>query len=109
MVRHADFWPIQARRSSSGVPEVHQEWIDVTWVQAGRATLLTGGRLSGSHQQSAGEARGGTIEDGTSRPIATGDVFIIPAGTPHQFVLGPGDTIRYLTVKVRNSDEAGKR
>ena len=108
MVRHADVWPIQARRSDSGVPEVHEDWIDVTWVQAGRAVLLTGGRLSGSHQESAGELRDGSIQDGTSRPIAAGDVFIIPAGTPHQFVLSPGDTIRYLTVKVRDRQHGGR-
>ena len=102
LVRHADFLPIEARRSSSGVPEVHADWIDVTWVQAGRARLLTGGRVSGGHQQSPGELRGGSIQGGASRPIAAGDVFVIPAGTPHQFVLSSGDTIRYLTVKVRD-------
>lgn len=108
LIRHADFLPIEARRSSSGVPEVHADWIDVTWVQAGHATLLTGGRLNGSHQQSRGELRGGSIQGGASRPIAVGDVFVVPARTPHQFVLSPGDTIRYLTVKVRDRHEGAR-
>jgi hypothetical protein len=91
---------VESRRVTSGVPEVHQRWIDVTIVQAGRATLLSGGRAEGSRLTAPGELRGGTIVSGTARPIAAGDLLVIPNGVPHQYQVGPGDSIVYLTVKV---------
>jgi mannose-6-phosphate isomerase-like protein (cupin superfamily) len=91
---------LQIRRASSGVPEVHDRWIDVTIVQAGRGTLLSGGQVTGSHVEAPGEHRGGTIVGGASRPVAAGDLMVIPAGVPHQFQITTGDSLRYLTTKV---------
>jgi hypothetical protein len=96
---HGRYWYVAARRVSDGVPEVHDEWVDITIVQAGRATLLSGGRVDGSHVTSPGEHRGGTIIGATSRPISTGDLLSIPAGVPHQYRVTPGDSVRYLTIK----------
>jgi mannose-6-phosphate isomerase-like protein (cupin superfamily) len=96
----ATYQYLQIRRARSGVPEVHDRWTDVTVVQSGRATLLSGGRVSGSHVEGAGEHRGGTIAGGSSRPVAGGDLMIIPAGIPHQYLVAAGDSLRYLTVKV---------
>lgn len=98
---HPDYQYLQIRRDKSGVPEVHERWTDVTMVQAGRGTLLSGGRVSGSHLESQGEHRGGTIAGGTSRPVGAGDLMIIPAGVPHQYMIAAGDSLRYVTVKVR--------
>jgi mannose-6-phosphate isomerase-like protein (cupin superfamily) len=103
--QHPAYHYVQARRAASGEPEVHDRWVDVTVVQAGRATLLTGGRVDGAHLASAGEHRGGTIVGGTPRPIATGDLVVIPAGVPHQYQLARGDTVRYLTLKVLQSSD----
>jgi mannose-6-phosphate isomerase-like protein (cupin superfamily) len=97
---HPSFQYLQIRRGKSGVPEVHDRWIDVTVVQAGRGSLLSGGQVSGSHVETPGEHRGGTIAGGTSRPVGAGDLMIIPAGIPHQYVIAAGDSLRYLTVKV---------
>jgi hypothetical protein len=97
---HENFHYVEARRVVSGVPEVHDRWTDVTLVQAGHATLLSGGRVEGGRDASAGEYRGGTIVNGDSRAIAPGDLFVIPAGVPHQFQLARGDSVRYLTIKV---------
>lgn len=97
---HATYQYLQIRRAKSGVPEVHDRWTDVTLVQAGRATLLSGGSVSGSHVETPGEHRGGTIGGGTSRPVGPGDLMIIPAGIPHQYVIAPGDSLRYVTIKV---------
>ncbi|MDQ6635601.1 MAG: cupin domain-containing protein [Gemmatimonadota bacterium] len=97
---HGSFQYLQIRRANSGVPEVHDRWTDVTVVQAGRASLLSGGKVSGSHLETAGEHRGGSIAGGTSRPVGAGDLMIIPAGIPHQYVIASGDSLRYLTVKV---------
>ena len=98
--RHARFLPDVSRRTESGTPEIHDAWVDVTVVQAGRAVILTGGHLTGGHVESPGEHRGGTIVGGESHPIAIGDLFVIPAGVPHQFQLARGDSLRYLTIKV---------
>lgn len=91
---------LQIRRASSGVPEVHDRWIDVTTVQAGRGTLLSGGRVTGAVAQGGGEHRGGTIVGGARRPVGAGDLMVIPAGIPHQYEIARGDSLRYLTVKV---------
>ena len=94
---------VQARRVVSGTPEIHDDWADVTFVQAGRAVLRTGGRVDGSHVETTGEHRGGTMVAGTSRPLAAGDFIMIPAGVAHRYELAAGDSIRYLTVKVRRT------
>ncbi len=91
---------IETRRTASGVPEVHDNWTDVTVVQSGRATLLAGGRVEGTRATSPGEHRGGTIHGGAARVVSAGDSFIIPAGVPHEYKVAPGDSIRYLTIKV---------
>jgi Cupin domain. len=103
LARRPDRYYVEARRVASGVPEVHDDFSDVTFVQSGRATLHTG-TVRGAHLESRGEHRGGTIDDGVRRGIAAGDFFVIPAGTPHQFELATGDSIRYLTVKVRKPE-----
>jgi len=101
LARRPDRYYVEARRVANGVPEVHADFSDVTVVQAGRAVLHTGAVVRGSHTESAGEHRGGTIDGGTRRAIATGDFFVIPPGVPHQYEVAPGDSIRYLTVKIR--------
>ena len=101
---HSRYQYLQIRRGKSGVPEVHDRWTDVTIVQSGRATLLSGGRVSGNHVEMPGEHRGGTITGGTSRPVGPGDLMIIPAGIPHQYVIAAGDSLRYITVKVLGTD-----
>lgn len=98
---HRTYQYLQIRRNRSGVPEVHDQWTDVTVVQAGRGTLLSGGRVSGSHPETAGEHRGGTITGGITRAVGAGDLMIIPAGVPHQYMIAAGDSLRYLTVKVK--------
>jgi mannose-6-phosphate isomerase-like protein (cupin superfamily) len=97
---HPTYQYLQIRRTRSGVPEVHDRWIDVTTVQSGRGTLLSGGHVTGSRAEAGGEHRDGTIVGGASRPVGPGDLMIIPAGVPHQYLIAPGDSLRYLTVKV---------
>ena len=48
----------------------------------------------------ADEVRGARIDNGSARQIASGDVVIVPNGTPHWFenVKGP---LTYYVVKVR--------
>jgi hypothetical protein len=51
---HATFHYVESRRVASGRPEIHDDWSDVTLVQAGRATLLTGGHVRGGALESGG-------------------------------------------------------
>ena len=92
---------IEGRRDAPGTPEVHDHWTDVAFVQGGRATLVTGGRVEGARLESAGEHRGGQIVGGVAHVVGPGDLVIIPAGVPHQYVIARGDSLRYITVKVR--------
>ena len=100
---HPNFSYLQIRRTGNGTPEVHDRWIDVTIVQAGHGTLVTGVGVTGSHAEADGEHRGGTIKDARSRPVGPGDLMVIPAGVPHQYLIPPGDSLRYLTTKILSS------
>lgn len=87
----------------------HEKVTEVYYVLDGAGTLVTGGALASPAAVAADSAtvkelvgpstRGTTVQGGESRPIAAGDVVIIPAGVPHGFsdVQKP---IRYLVVRV---------
>ena len=72
------------------------------WVEPGQTpefdefTVVLRGTLRVEH-------RGGTMDGGTPRIISTGDFVMIPAGTPHRYEIAAGDSLRYLTVKVRRT------
>ncbi|MEP7000624.1 MAG: hypothetical protein ABI969_09110 [bacterium] len=87
-------------RDSSGGVELHMQWTDVFVVQSGHATMLTGGFTDGAKETTSGEWRGGVIQGGFRGGIKPGDVVVIPAGTPHQMMLGPAERISYLAFKV---------
>jgi mannose-6-phosphate isomerase-like protein (cupin superfamily) len=87
-------------RDLNGAIEVHMQWTDVFVIQSGSATLVTGGSLAGAKEASPGEWRDGRMTGSTSAKLKPGDVVIIPATTPHQFQLAPGEQVNYLTFKV---------
>ncbi len=91
-------------REASGPSETHAEWTDFYVVQSGSATLMVGGKLTGSRQDSPGEMRGTGLEGGKSIEIQTGDVVNIPPGTAHQVVVAEGKPVTYLIVKVKKAD-----
>jgi mannose-6-phosphate isomerase-like protein (cupin superfamily) len=94
-----DYQYVLVRRDTSGAPERHARWTDVILVQAGTATVLVGGTLSGQHLESPGEERGGTIAGAEVRTVGAGDLLVIPAGLPHQVQVGSGGSVRYVVVK----------
>jgi len=69
------------RRTGPGAAELHERVTDVMHVVQGTATVVTGG------------------EGGTPHEIGPGDVLVIPAGVPHEFVAA-SDPFLYLVVKV---------
>ena len=64
---------------------IHEAEAEMFEVLAGSGTLITGGSLVNGHPVSAGNLSGSSIDGGTTRAVAAGDRFVIPAGTPHWF------------------------
>ncbi len=89
-----------SHREQAGMVEVHELDTDILYVLKGRATLVTGGTPVGAQTVGPHEVRAPTVKGGDRRPLAPGDVVIIPNGVPHWFsdVSAPFD---YYVVKVR--------
>ncbi|RZM31400.1 MAG: cupin domain-containing protein, partial [Sphingomonas sp.] len=66
-----------------GKPAVHPDEAEYATVMAGSGTLVSGGTLVAPKLRFPGLVEGDRIEGGTTRKLAVGDVFLIPAGTPH--------------------------
>lgn len=86
--------------TASAHAEAHAHFDDVSFVQEGTVTLMTGGTIVGAHQIADGETAGTSIEGGTPLILHPGDIVHVPAGTPHQFIVPPGVTYRAFVVKV---------
>ena len=93
-------YKIQAgRRVMGGVVEIHEHDTDVLWVTEGSATLVTGGKATGTKPTGPGEIRGEKIEGGVTRHVTKGDIIVIPPNVPHWFNEVSG-TFLYFVVKV---------
>lgn len=89
-----------SRRSTPGQAEIHTKDTDVVYVLDGEATLTTGGRAVDAKTTAPDELRGVSIDGGDTRSLTKGDVVVIPAGVPHQFVKVTNPFL-YFVVKVR--------
>ncbi|MFL5296464.1 MAG: hypothetical protein ACJ798_08805 [Phenylobacterium sp.] len=90
---------LAARRDGDGQVEVHDHLNDEFVVQAGHATVLVGGTVSGNRQTAPGEWRGGKIAGAKAYALGPGDVLWIPAGAPHQTLVPKGGSFSYLAFK----------
>ena len=88
-------------RAKSGGAEVHAHFDDIFVVTQGHATLITGGSLIDPKTGPNGESKGTGIRDGHSQVIRKGDIVNIPAGTPHQLKIFPGEVYASIVIKVR--------
>jgi mannose-6-phosphate isomerase-like protein (cupin superfamily) len=87
-------------RDADGVPEQHDNIVDVVIVQSGEGTLLLGGKMINLKASSgAGEYVGTGIEGGERYTLAPGDLVHIPAKIPHSFLVAKGKHITYVLVK----------
>ena len=86
-----------------GKPAVHPDEAEYATVMAGSGTLISGGTLVAPKLRFPGLVEGDRIEGGTTRKLAVGDVFLIPAGTPHWF--GIDGKLVMLGTKIRTSGQ----
>jgi mannose-6-phosphate isomerase-like protein (cupin superfamily) len=86
---------------------VHSQVTETYVIISGAGTLVTGGTLVNPRAfpadnevvtTLAGPSMSGAIQNGTLRPVKTGDVVIIPAGVPHGWTNVP-DHVDYLSVR----------
>jgi mannose-6-phosphate isomerase-like protein (cupin superfamily) len=89
-----------AHREASGQAEYHATQADIFVVQSGEASLTVGGALVDGKNTSPTEMIGTSITGGVDSKLGAGDIVTIPAKTPHQMKLDPGQQITYFVVKV---------
>lgn len=80
--------------------EVHEQFASTLVVLDGIATLVTGGRVSRATRTGPGKILGSSIEGGIEQKVRRGDVVHIPAGEPHQMLVGGEKTVTCLVLKV---------
>ena len=88
-------------RTASGGAEIHAHYDDIFVVTGGKATLITGGTVMNAQTGNDGETKGSSLQDGQSQTITKNDIVHIPAGTPHQLIIAPGDVFSTIVVKVK--------
>jgi mannose-6-phosphate isomerase-like protein (cupin superfamily) len=91
-------------RTKDGTAEIHARYADMFYIVRGKATLMTEGTLEGGHEESPGEVRGSKVAGGKTTMLNEGDVVHIPAGTPHQLLIAPGDELLYFVIKIKERD-----
>lgn len=82
-----------------GKPAVHPNQVEYVIVIAGTGTMVSGGRLIDAATTNPTLIEGSRIDGGTTRALHPGDVFMIPAGTPHWFGIN-GDRLVLLGTKI---------
>src|SRR5438270_8586338 len=82
-----------------GKPAVHPDQAEYVIVIAGSGTMVSGGRLIDPVTTNPTLIEGSRIDGGTTRRLHPGDVFLIPAGTPHWFGI-TGDRLVLLGTKI---------
>ena len=87
-------------RARDGEAELHENFADLFYVLAGRATLITGGTVAGARTVAPGEIRGDAVEGGSRMELRPGDLAHVPAGTPHQMLVSSETTFTSFVLKI---------
>jgi mannose-6-phosphate isomerase-like protein (cupin superfamily) len=82
----------EVHRSKAGAAAIHPGWSEVHLILEGGGTLVTGGKMI------TGPGGGNSIEGGVSHTLKKGDVFIVPANTPHMYSQVDG-SVTYFEVR----------
>jgi len=87
-------------RDADGVPEQHDQIVDIVYVQSGEGVLQLGGTMVGKKAGGGpGEYLGTRLDGGERHPLHAGDIVHIPAAIPHSFLVPAGQHITYVLVK----------
>jgi mannose-6-phosphate isomerase-like protein (cupin superfamily) len=97
---YGNHYTMLAYREATGSAELHEHEADILVFQDGEGTLITGGKLVDAHTEKPGEIRAKSITGGEKHAFGPGYVIHVPAGVPHQVVLGKGGKVSYFVVKV---------
>jgi mannose-6-phosphate isomerase-like protein (cupin superfamily) len=100
LAKYPGHYTMISARTKSGGAEVHAHFSDFLIVVDGEGTELTGGTVVEPKEGADGETRGLRLEGATSHTLHKGDVIHIPAGTPHQAIEVPGQTLTLFVIKV---------
>jgi mannose-6-phosphate isomerase-like protein (cupin superfamily) len=82
----------EVHRSKAGPAAIHPGWSEVHLILEGGGTLVTGGKMI------TGPDGGNSIQGGVSHTLKKGDVFIVPANTPHMYSQVDG-SVTYFEVR----------
>ncbi|EZP50443.1 MULTISPECIES: cupin domain-containing protein [unclassified Sphingomonas] len=83
-----------------GRPAVHPDDAEYVMVVDGAGEMISGGSLVDAKTTRADLIEGSRIAGGTTQPLKTGDVFLVPAGVPHWFGIR-GPRLVLLGTKIR--------
>ena len=86
----------------AGKPAVHPAQAEYVVVVAGTGSMVSGGTLVDPKTTNPNLVEGSRIEGGTTRTLAPGDVFLVPAGVPHWFDVPAGGSLALLGTKLPN-------
>jgi quercetin dioxygenase-like cupin family protein len=100
LARYQGHYTMLTARTGSGGGELHAHYSDFLIVLDGEGTEMTGGTMVDPKEGPNGETRGKTLEGATPHVLHKGDVIHIPAGTPHQAIEAPGQSIIIYVIKV---------
>lgn len=98
--KFGNHYTMLAHRQANGEAELHETEADLFVVESGNATLVVGGKVVGGKTTAPNEVRGPSIEGGTKKTLAAGDIVHIPARTPHQLLLDGSKEFSYFVMKV---------
>jgi mannose-6-phosphate isomerase-like protein (cupin superfamily) len=104
LARYHGHYTMLTARTASGGGELHQHFSDFLIVVDGEGTELTGGTMVDPKTNPGGEIRGARLEGATPHILHKGDVIHIPAGTPHQAIEAPGQSIIIFVIKVEEPE-----
>jgi quercetin dioxygenase-like cupin family protein len=100
LANYTGHYTMLTARTASGGGELHAHYSDFLIVLDGEGTEMTGGTMVDPKEGANGETRGKTLEGATPHLLHKGDVIHIPAGTPHQAIEAPGQSIIIYVIKV---------
>jgi mannose-6-phosphate isomerase-like protein (cupin superfamily) len=101
--KYPHHYTMLAFRGHNGGGELHQEFADLFYILEGHATVVTGGQVVDPKTTAPGEIRGTSVSGGARQELRAGDVFHIPAGTPHQMLVADGESVTYFVMKIQES------